>query len=108
MIRKRNRRIAESSLRRNRRINEGFDDEARPRVYVGTYRLYNEGSLEGDWFDLTEYDDKNEFYKALKDRFKGIDPDPEYMFQDHEYCGNLVSESSIDDKLFDLIKDFPG
>ena len=88
------------------RLNEAVDEEDAPRVYVGTYGLYNEGSLEGDWFNLMDYDSKKDFYKALAERFKGIDDDPEYMFQDWENCGDLVTEYGINDKLFDLISEY--
>ena len=29
--------------------------ENAPRIYVGTYGQYNNGSLLGKWFDLTDY-----------------------------------------------------
>lgn len=108
MIRKRFKKQIKESFKRSKRrmLKEAFDSDSSPKVYVGTYGLYNEGSLEGDWFELSDYDSKEDFYKALADRFKGIDDDPEYMFQDWENCGDLVSESHIDNKLFDLIKEY--
>lgn len=33
------------------------------RVYVGTYARYNNGSLFGKWLDLSDYSDKDEFWK---------------------------------------------
>ena len=27
----------------------------KPRVYVGTYKKYNEGNLKGSWLTLTDY-----------------------------------------------------
>lgn len=33
------------------------------RVYVGTYNKYNNGSLFGKWLDLSDYSDKDEFWK---------------------------------------------
>ena len=88
------------------KINEDYSEDVAPRVYVGTYGLYNEGSLEGDWFNLFDFDNKEDFYKAIEKRFRGIDNDPEYMFQDSEFCGGLVREYTIDDRLFDLIEDY--
>lgn len=88
------------------RLNEAVGKEDAPRVYVGTYGLYNDGNLEGDWFNLMDYDSMDDFYEALEKRFEDIDDDPEYMFQDWENCGDLVTESSIDDKLFDIIDEY--
>ncbi|WP_139110620.1 antirestriction protein ArdA, partial [Klebsiella pneumoniae] len=35
-----------------------------PAIYVGTYHQYNCGSIFGKWFDLTDFDDEDEFYDA--------------------------------------------
>jgi len=32
-----------------------------PRIYVGTYGQYINGSLFGKWFDLTDYSDLKDF-----------------------------------------------
>ncbi|MFM2838999.1 antirestriction protein ArdA, partial [Klebsiella pneumoniae] len=37
-----------------------------PAVYVGTYHQYNGGSIFGKWFDLTDFDDEDEFYDACR------------------------------------------
>ena len=37
------------------------------RIYVGTYAKYNDGSIEGKWFDLSDFSDKDEFYEACKE-----------------------------------------
>jgi len=34
--------------------------ENTPRIYVGTYGMYNSGSLYGKWFDLSAYTDTQE------------------------------------------------
>ena len=52
------------------------------KVYVGTYRKYNDGSIQGDWLDLEDYECKKDFIKAWNkvmnaDRFdlgKGVEP----------------------------------
>ena len=55
------------------------------KVYVGTYKKYNEGSLKGAWLDLAEYKTYDEFLSACKELHKD-ESDPEYMIQDWEHC----------------------
>ena len=54
-----------------------------PSIYVGTYAKYNNGSIAGEWIDLTDYSDLQEFYAACKELHKD-EHDPEFMFQDWE------------------------
>src|SRR5690349_16831915 len=54
-----------------------------PRVYVGTYAKYNNGSIAGAWLDLEDYADKDSFLAACAELHKDED-DPEFMFQDFE------------------------
>lgn len=64
-----------------------------PKVYCGTYAKYNNGSIEGKWMDMTEYEDAEEFFAACKEIHKDED-DPEFMFQDYEcFPKELYSES---------------
>lgn len=66
-----------------------------PAVYVGTYHKYNSGSIAGQWFELTDFDDKADFYEACK-VLHADECDPEFMFQDWEGIpSQFVSESSI-------------
>jgi antirestriction protein len=66
-----------------------------PRIYVGTYKKYNNGSLAGAWFDLEEYSDKETFYEALAE-FHDDEVDPEFMFQDFQgFPRGMVGESFI-------------
>jgi len=51
-----------------------------PSLYVGTYAKYNNGSIEGNWLDLTDYHDAANFYEACKELHKD-EVDPEFMFQ---------------------------
>lgn len=54
------------------------------KLYCGTYKKYNEGSLFGEWMDLDDYEDVDSFYKACRELHKD-EKDPELMFQDVEY-----------------------
>jgi antirestriction protein len=78
------------------------------KIYVGTYRKYNNGSLFGQWIDLNDFSDfeelKNEMFKLHKD-----EEDPEFMFQDYE-CSEaikdlgLVSESYLSSDIYNVIE----
>lgn len=77
------------------------------KIYVGTYKKYNEGSLFGKWLDLENYSNfellKEEMYKLHKD-----EENPEFMIQDWE-CSNiinslgLINESYISNEIYDVI-----
>ena len=54
-----------------------------PRVYVGTYKKYNEGSLRGGWITLTDYPSYDAFMEACFKLHKD-ERDPELMIQDCE------------------------
>ena len=72
------------------------------RIYVGTYAKYNSGNLHGDWLDLSDYSDMEEFHDACKE-LHSTEDDPEFMFQDFEGIPEgLVSESHIDPLVFEL------
>ena len=34
------------------------------KVYVGTYHKYNSGSIQGEWLDLTDFANKDDFLEA--------------------------------------------
>lgn len=53
----------------------------KPKVYVGTYGKYNEGSLKGGWLTLTDYKSYDEFVAACR-RLHKDEPDAELMIQD--------------------------
>lgn len=59
-----------------------------PRVYVGTYHKYANGSIFGAWLDLDDYADADEFLTACRELHKD-EKDPEFMLQDYE---NLPEE----------------
>jgi len=74
-----------------------------PQVYVGTYQKYNQGNLRGKWFDLDDYQDKEEFIAAALD-LHSDEIDPELMFQDWSDMPKWAfSESYIDDRLWDYL-----
>jgi antirestriction protein len=74
-----------------------------PSVYVGTYEKYNNGNLFGEWVDLTDFKDKDEFIEYCKELHKD-EYDPEFMFQDYEYIPEIcIDESYIDEDFFDFI-----
>ncbi|QHC84703.1 antirestriction protein [Empedobacter brevis] len=78
------------------------------KVYVGTYSKYNNGSIYGKWLNLSDYSDKNEFYKACYD-LHDDEKDPEFMFQDYENIPKgLIGECSISDNIFDILQAFEG
>lgn len=78
-----------------------------PRIYVGTYAKYNNGSIEGAWLDLTDYNDANEFYEVCKE-LHGDESDPEFMFQDYEDIPKaFISESYLSDKFWDFMSIVP-
>ena len=54
-----------------------------PKIYVGTYAKYNDGSIDGKWIDLTEYNTYEEFVDACRELHKD-EKDPEFMVQDYE------------------------
>lgn len=65
----------------------------KPALYCGTYGKYNDGSIQGKWLSLEDYDDAEEFLKVCADIHSDED-DPEFMFQDFEgFPRSLYSES---------------
>ena len=73
------------------------------KLYVGTYRKYNNGSLFGEWITLSDFSDKDEFLAYCRQLHSDED-DPEFMFQDYEGLpSSLYCESYIDAKVWDVI-----
>jgi antirestriction protein len=78
------------------------------KIYVGTYKKYNNGSLFGQWIDLNDFSDfeelKDEMFKLHND-----EEDPEFMFQDYE-CSEaikdlgLISESYLSNDIYNVIE----
>lgn len=73
-----------------------------PKVYVGTYGKYNNGSIAGGWISLAECESYNDFLSKCKQLHKD-ERDPEYMIQDTEdfpdglSCMEWLSESEFND-----------
>lgn len=79
-------------------------DITEARVYVGTYHKYNEGSIEGKWLDISDYQTREEFYQACKE-LHNDEEDPEFMFQDYENIPeSLINESWMADNLFEVMQ----
>lgn len=73
-------------------------------IWVGTYRKYNNGVLQGRWMTLSDYEDKNEFLKACAELHKD-EKDPEFMFNDYEYIPKgMVSESWVSPHVWGYIE----
>ena len=71
------------------------------RIYVGTYAKYNNGSIAGEWLDIEDYADKEDFLAACKELHKD-EADPEFMFQDLEDIPTgMAGESFVTDELFE-------
>ena len=79
----------------------------RPRIYVGTYAKYNNGSLDGAWVDLSEFGDYSDFVEHCE-RLHEDEDDPEFMVQDFEGFPNAwYRESGLPtEEEFDRIRDF--
>ena len=79
--------------------------EFNPRLYVGTYNAYNNGSIAGQWLDLNDYADSEEFFAACAE-LHNKEEDPEFMFQDFEgFPREFYSESGGVDEIYEF-KDF--
>ena len=73
------------------------------KIYVGTYRKYNDGSIAGAWIDVTDLSEE-EFYQKCKE-LHSDEEDPEYMFQDWEidnFLKEYVSEGGIDSEFWEV------
>ena len=73
-----------------------------PKIYVGTYAKYNNGSLDGKWITISDYNTYEEFLEACYKLHEDED-DPEFMVQDYEnfpkkwyHEGGLPSKEEFD------------
>ena len=74
-----------------------------PKIYVGTYAKYNNGSIGGAWLTLSDYSDIEEFYDAAR-ALHADEDDPELMFQAWEEIPKAwVSETHVNDLVWDLV-----
>ena len=90
--------------KRTRRI--GAVEMTHPAVYVGTYKKYNNGSLFGEWVDLTKFATYEDFMRYIR-RLHKDERDPEFMMQDFEgYPESWYYESGMSKETFDKIKEY--
>ena len=74
-----------------------------PAVYVGTYGKYADGSIDGEWVKLTDFDTYDDFMDYIRELHKD-ESDPEFMFQDYEnFPEAWYSESGLSEETFDKI-----
>lgn len=77
-------------------------DLNKARIYVGTYRKYNKGSLQGEWVDMAGFYDLEEFWERCAEIHKD-EKEPEYMFQDWENIPeSLIDEGNLEKNFFEL------
>lgn len=70
-------------------------DDVTPRIYVGTYAKYNNGSLGGQWVDLIDFGNYKEFVDYCKE-IHSDEKNPEFMVQDYEgYPSSLYHEGGL-------------
>lgn len=88
-------------------VKESEEDSTTPKIYVGTYAKYNNGSLDGKWVDLTKFDSYDEFVDYCRAIHKD-EKDPEFMVQDFEgYPRKWYHEGGLpDEDEFDKIREF--
>lgn len=73
-----------------------------PKVYVGTYKKYNEGNLKGGWITLTDYNNYAAFLTACRQMHKD-ECDPELMIQDVDEMPDGLSFMDFDEQDFNDI-----
>ncbi|MEC3876680.1 antirestriction protein ArdA [Chryseobacterium salviniae] len=75
-------------------------------IYVGTYAKYNNSSLYGEWFNLSEYGSYDDLLEAVHELHKD-EQDPEFMYQDYENCElfeklGLIHESFLSPEIYEI------
>lgn len=76
--------------------------ETSPKLYVSTYAKYNAGSLQGEWLDLSDYADSEEFLDGCA-ALHSDESEPEFMFQDFEDMPKELYRESMGEKELDAI-----
>jgi antirestriction protein len=77
-----------------------------PAVYCGTYGKYANGSIEGEWVNITDFDTYEEFMDYCH-KLHGDEEESELMFQDFEgFPKSWYSESGMSEETFDRIKEY--
>ena len=72
------------------------------RIYVGTYAKYNNGSLQGEWVELSEFYDWDDFMERCAEIHEDEEA-PEYMSQAwEEIPDGLIDEGHWEETFFEL------
>ena len=72
------------------------------RIYVGTYAKYNNGSLQGEWVELSDFYDLDGFMERCAEIYED-EEEPELMFQDWENIPEeLIDEGHLEENFFEL------
>lgn len=71
-------------------------------IYVSTYAKHNNGSLSGEWVNLSKFNDYDEFVSYIKE-LHSDEEYPEFMFQDFENIPKeFVEEGYFNSDFFEL------
>ena len=72
------------------------------RIYVGTYAKYNNGSLQGEWVELSDFYDLDDFIEHCAEIHED-EEEPELMFQAwEEIHDGLIDEGHLEENFFEL------
>ena len=72
------------------------------RIYVGTYAKYNNGSLQGEWVELSDFYDLDGFMERCAEIYED-EEEPEFMFQAwEEIPDGLIDEGHLKENFFEL------
>jgi antirestriction protein len=82
-----------------------------PKIYVADLEAYNNGTLQGEWLDLADYNDSDELMDAIQDLLNGWGVE-EYAIHDVEYVpssmySEYMGKRDFEElyKMIDLAKD---
>jgi len=75
-------------------------------IYVSTYTKYNNSSLYGKWFNLSEYASYDDLLEVMH-KLHEDEQDPEFMYQDYENCElfeklGLISECYLSSEIYEI------
>lgn len=76
-----------------------------PTIYVSTWAKYNNGCLKGEWVEISDFTDYEDFISHCRE-IHSDEEDAELMFQDYENMPeNMFSESGIrEDDFYNLLE----
>jgi antirestriction protein len=79
-----------------------------PRIYLTTYELYNNGNLDGEWIDLSQFEDGEAVISYFRKKIRmwekkyGMQMD-ELMFPDHENIPDSLYDEGMNAAGFDKV-----